>query len=292
VLDLHSSPAVPGSAGARNASSAPELIIEARPGWIAIDWRELWNSREILGFLILRDLKVRYKQTVLGVLWAALQPVATMVIFTVIFGNFAKIPSQGLPYAVFVFAGLLPWTFFSNGVGSASQSLLAQQHLLTKIYLPRLFVPATAIGSGLVDLGVSLIVFVGIMLWYGMLPGWGFLAVPLLVVLTTAAALGVGMALAALTITYRDFRYVVPFMVQSWMYISPVIYPVESVPGQWRWLLALNPMTGVIDGFRSATLSRPWDVTTVAISSASAVVLFVFGLYYFRKTERRFADIA
>jgi lipopolysaccharide transport system permease protein len=292
VSDLHSSPVVPRAAGARNAGSAPELIIEARPGWIAVDWRELWDSREILGFLILRDLKVRYKQTVLGVLWAALQPLATMAIFTVIFGNFAKIPSQGLPYAVFVFAGLLPWTFFSNGVGSASQSLLAQQHLLTKIYLPRLFVPATAIGSGLVDLGISLVVFVGIMLWYGMLPGWGFLALPLLVVLTTAAALGVGMALAALTITYRDFRYVVPFMVQSWMYISPVIYPVESVPGHWRWLLALNPMTGVIGGFRSATLGRPWDLTTFAISTASAVVLFVFGLYYFRKTERRFADVA
>jgi lipopolysaccharide transport system permease protein len=292
VFDLHSSPVEPRAAGARNAGSAPGLIIEARSGWIAVDWRELWDSREILGFLILRDLKVRYKQTVLGVLWAALQPLATMVIFTVIFGKFAKIPSQGLPYAVFVFAGLLPWTFFSNGVGSASQSLLAQQHLLTKVYLPRLFVPASAIGSGLVDLAISLVVFVALMLWYGMLPAWGFLALPLLVVLTMAAALGVGMALAALTITYRDFRYVVPFMVQSWMYVSPVIYPVEVVPAQWRWLLALNPMTGVIDGFRSATLGRAWDLTTLAISSASAVVLFVFGLYYFRKAERRFADVA
>ena len=292
MFDLHSSPVEPRAAGARNAGSAPGLIIEARSGWIAVDWRELWDSREILGFLILRDLKVRYKQTVLGVLWAALQPLATMVIFTVIFGKFAKIPSQGLPYAVFVFAGLLPWTFFSNGVGSASQSLLAQQHLLTKVYLPRLFVPASAIGSGLVDLAISLVVFVALMLWYGMLPAWGFLALPLLVVLTMAAALGVGMALAALTITYRDFRYVVPFMVQSWMYVSPVIYPVEVVPAQWRWLLALNPMTGVIDGFRSATLGRAWDLTTLAISSASAVVLFVFGLYYFRKAERRFADVA
>jgi lipopolysaccharide transport system permease protein len=274
------------------SASSGDLIIEPKPGWIAIDWSELWKSREILGFLILRDLKVRYKQTVLGVLWGVLQPLATMVIFTVIFGNFAKIPSQGLPYAVFVFAGLLPWTFFANAVGAASQSLLSQQALLTKIYLPRLFVPASAVGGGLVDLGISFIVFIGIMLWYGMLPGWGFLVVPLLVVLTTAAALGVGMALAALTITYRDFRYVVPFMIQTWLYISPVIYPVESVPVQWRWLLALNPMTGIIDGFRSATLGQPWNTVTLAISTAMAVLVFVFGLYYFRKTERRFADVA
>jgi lipopolysaccharide transport system permease protein len=269
-----------------------ELVISARPGWIAIDWAELWNSREILAFLILRDLKVRYKQTVLGVLWAVLQPLFTMVIFTVIFGTFAKIPSQGLPYAVFVFAGLLPWTFFANAVGQASQSLVSQQALLTKIYLPRLFVPGAAVGGGLVDLAISGVVFILIMLGYGIIPGWGFLAVPFLIVLTTAAALGVGLSLAALTITYRDFRYVVPFMIQSWMYISPVIYPVDSVPVKWQWLLALNPMAGIIDAFRSATFGLPWNLLTLTISTASSIAFLVFGLFYFRKTERRFADVA
>lgn len=281
------------SAGAPTIEPASrEFVIQPRLGWIAVDWRELWESREILLFLVLRDVKVRYKQTVLGVLWAALQPLLTMAIFTVIFGRFAKIPSEGLPYAVFVFAGLLPWTFFSNAVTQASQSLVNQQALLTKIYLPRLFVPGAAIGGGLIDLGISGVVFLGIMLLYGVMPGWGFLAVPLLVVLTAAAALGAGLSLAALTVTYRDFRYVVPFMIQSWMYVSPVIYPVSVVPPQWQWLLALNPMAGIIDAFRSALLGLPWNFTTLGVSTASALVFLVYGLFYFRKAERRFADIA
>lgn len=269
-----------------------DLVIQARPGWIAIDWRELWDCRELLAFLVLRDVKVRYKQTVLGVLWAALQPLFTMVIFTIIFGNFAKIPSEGVPYAIFVFAGLLPWTFFANAVTQASQSLVNQQALLTKIYLPRLFVPGAAVGGGLIDLAVSGVVFLGIMLYYSFTPGWGFLLVPLLVLMTSAAALGVGLSLAALTVTYRDFRYVVPFMIQSWMYLSPVIYPVSAVPVKWQWALALNPMAGVIDAFRSALLGLPWNFTTLAVSSASSVAILLFGLFYFRKTERRFADIA
>jgi len=269
-----------------------EIVIQPRPGWIAIDWGELFASREILTILILRDLKVRYKQTVLGVLWAALQPLFTMVIFTIIFGRFAKIPSEGLPYAVFVFAGLLPWTFFANAVGQASSSLVSQQALLTKIYLPRLFIPAAAVGGGLIDLAISGVVFLLLMLAYGILPGWGFLALPLLVLLTAAAAFGIGLSLAALTVTYRDFRYVVPFLVQSWMYISPVIYPVSVVPAQWQWLLALNPMAGIIDAYRSALLGLPWNPVTLAVSSAASLVLLVFGLFYFRKTERRFADVA
>ena len=271
---------------------ARELVIQPRSGWIAIDWRELWSAREILAFLILRDVKVRYKQTVLGVLWAALQPLFTMLIFTVIFGRFAKIPSEGMPYAVFVFAGLLPWTFFSNAVGQASGSLVNQQALLTKIYLPRLFVPGAAVGGGLVDLAISGVVFLAIMAYYRIWPNWGFLAVPFLVALTTAAALGIGLALAALTVTYRDFRYVVPFMIQSWMYISPVIYPVSVVPVRYQWLLALNPMAGIIDAFRSAMLGLPWNFMTLAVSSISSLVLLAYGLFYFRKTERRFADVA
>lgn len=274
------------------AHGVKELVIRPRSGWIAIDWSELWESRELLVFLILRDIKVRYKQTVLGVAWAVLQPLFTMVIFTIIFGRFAKIPSDGLPYAVFVFAGLLPWTFFSNALSQASQSLVNQQALLTKIYLPRLFVPAAPIGGGLIDLGVSFGVFACIMFFYRSTPGWGVLALPFLVLLTAVAALGVGLALAALTVTYRDFRYVVPFMIQSWMYLSPVIYPVSIVPQEWHWVLALNPMAGIIDAFRSSLFGLPWNPLTLAVSTASALILLAYGLFYFRKTERRFADVA
>ncbi|HUP08741.1 MAG TPA: ABC transporter permease [Caldimonas sp.] len=292
VLDRMQPGPVRVERGAASQDDSRTLVIQPRSGWIAIDWRELWDSREILGYLVLRDVKVRYKQTVLGVLWAVLQPLFTMVIFTIIFGRFAKIPSEGIPYAVFVFAGLLPWTYFSNAVTQASASLVNQQALLTKIYLPRLFVPGAAVGGGLIDLAISFIVFLGIMISFGVSPGWGFLALPLLVLLTTAAALGVGLVLAALTVSYRDFRYVVPFMIQSWMYLSPVIYPVSVVPQRWQWVLAINPMAGIIDGFRSALLERPWNFTTLTVSSVSSVLLLAYGLFYFRKTERRFADVA
>ena len=269
-----------------------ELVIRPRSGWIAIDWRELWTARELLYFLMLRDVKIRYKQTVLGVAWAVLQPLFTMLIFTVIFGRFAKLPSDGMPYALFVFAGLVPWTFFSNNISQASMSLMNQQSLLTKIYLPRLFVPSASIGSGLIDLAVSFVVFALLMLYYGFGVGIGLLAVPFLVLVTAAASLGVGLLLAALIVTYRDFRFVVPFLVQSWMYLSPVIYPVSMVPAKWQPLLALNPMAGIIDGFRSSLLGLPWNPITLAVSSASSLALLVLGLYYFRRTERSFADIA
>jgi len=268
------------------------LVIRPRSGWIAIDWRELWESRELLYFLVLRDVKVRYKQTVLGVAWAVLQPLFTMLIFTLIFGRFAKIPSDGVPYALFVFAGLLPWTFFSNNISQASMSLMNQQTLLTKIYLPRLFIPSSSIGSGLIDLLVSFGVFALLMIYYGVGLGPGVLAVPFLVLMTAAASLGIGLWLAALIVTYRDFRYVVPFLVQSWLYLSPVIYPVSMVPPKWQPLLAINPMAGIIDGFRSALLGLPWNYTTIGISSVSSLVLLAFGLGYFRKTERSFADVA
>lgn len=272
--------------------SRTETIIRPRPGWIAIDWRELWDARELLAFLVWRDISVRYKQTVLGLAWAILQPVSTMLVFTVIFGNLAKMPSQGVPYAIFVYAGLLPWTFVSTAVTSASQSLVNQQSLLTKIYLPRLFVPSASVGGGLVDLAVSFGVFAILMAYYGVVPGWGLLAVPFLVLLTVVISLGVGLALAALTVTYRDFRYVIPFMVQAWMYLSPVIYPVTLVPAKWQLYLAINPMVGVIDGFRSALLGTPWNLAALWVSAAGACVLLFFGLFYFRKTERRFADVA
>jgi len=281
-----------GASVDHSAPSSVELVIRPRPGWIAIDWAELWHSRELLGFLVWRDIKVRYKQAVLGVMWAVLQPLFTMIIFTAIFGRFAKIPSDGVPYAAFVFAGLIPWTFFSNSVTQASQSLVNQQSLLTKIYLPRILIPSAAIGGALVDMAISFGIFAVILIYYQILPGWGLLLLPLLLLVTVAATLGIGMALAAITVTYRDFRFVVPFMIQSWLYISPVIYPVSVIPKEWHWLLAINPMSGLIEAYRSAFFGLPLDVGALCISSASALLLLVFGLFYFRKTERRFADIA
>jgi len=274
------------------AIESPEIVIRPRKGWIGIDWRELWQYRELLFFLVWRDVKVRYKQTVLGIAWAVIQPVFTMLLFTIIFGKFAKIPSENLPYAVFVYAGILPWTFFGNGVTQAGMSLVNQRHLLTKVYFPRLFVPTAGVGGGLVDLAISFGVYACILAAFGVAPSWGVVFIPGLVLLTIMAALGLGYTLAALTVSYRDFRYVVPFMIRSLMYVSPVIYPVSLVPEQYHWLLAVNPMAGIIDGYRSAILGKPWNVTTLAVSSAVTFVLLVFGLFYFRKTERRFADIA
>ena len=274
------------------AHDIPELVIRARSGWVPIDWKELREHRELLYFLVWRDIKVRYKQTVLGVAWAVIQPIFGMVVFTIIFGNFARIPSDGMPYAVFVYAGLLPWTFFSNGVSQAGQSLVNQQHLLTKIYFPRLFVPAASFGVAAVDLAFSFGVLAGVMAFYRAAPSWGIIWLPGLVLLTAMAGLGIGLILAALTVSYRDFRFVIPFMLQAWMYLSPVVYPVTLVPEKYRWALALNPMAGIIDAYRSAILGTPWRLGTLAISAVVSVVVFAFGLFYFRRTERRFADIA
>lgn len=269
-----------------------EIVIRPRKGWIGIDWAELVRYRELLYFLVWRDVKVRYKQTVLGAAWAVIQPVFSMVIFSIIFGKFAKIPSEGLPYPIFVYAGLLPWTFFSNAVRQSGMSLVNQSHLLTKIYFPRLFVPAACIGAGLVDFALSFGVYLGIMLWYMHLPGLTVLLLPLLVLLTIITALGTGYLLAGLTVTYRDFRFVIPFMMQAWMYASPVVYPMTLLPEKYRWIMALNPMSGVIGGFRSTLLNQPIDWSGLGISSLTAISIFLFGLHNFRRVERRFADIA
>jgi lipopolysaccharide transport system permease protein len=292
----------PGPATASVAESSPapatgtpvaELtIIRATRGWIGIDWSELWRFRELLYFLVWRDFKVRYKQTTLGVAWAVLQPVFTMVVFTIIFGHLAHLASDGFPYAVFVYAGLLPWTFFAASVNLAGLSLVNQQNLLTKVYFPRLFVPAASVGAGLVDLAISFGVYAIILAWYRFVPSWQVVYLPALVLLTLLATLGAGLLLAAVTVSYRDFRFVIPFMLQAMMYISPVVYSTKLIPPRYDWLLALNPMAGIIDAYRSAILGKPWNLTTLSVSTASTLVLFVYGLFYFRKTERKFADIA
>ncbi len=266
--------------------------IKPQSGWISINWRELFQYKELLFFLVWRDILVRYKQTVLGVAWAVLQPVFLMLVFSVIFGKLAKIDSEGFPYTVYVYAGLLPWTFFANSVTQAGLSLVNQQNLLTKIYFPRLFVPTASVGAGLVDLLLSCLVYAGILYYYQIVPSIHIVYLPGLVLLTVITSLSFGYTLAALTVVYRDFRFVIPFMIQAMMYLSPVVYPIRMIPEKYHLLLALNPMTGIIHAYRAAILGTPFNVEMFAISVSVAMVLFVFGMYYFRKTERRFADIA
>jgi lipopolysaccharide transport system permease protein len=300
TTNFHAEPVESDRAPAATADAAPRAaphdvavtVIEPRTGWRSVDWAELWHSRELLYFFIWRDIKVRYKQTVIGAAWAVLQPVCTMAIFAVIFGGFAKLPSDGVPYPLFVYAGLLPWTFFSNAVSQSSLSLINQARLLTKIYFPRLHIPAASVGVGLADFALSFGVYVVLMLWYSHAPGPGILLLPLFLLLTVIAALGVGVLLASVTVAYRDFRIVVPYIVQIGMFLSPVVYPATLVPERYRWVLALNPMTGIIGGFRGALLNHPFDWPAIATAAVVSVALLVIGVLNFRRTERRFADIA
>ena len=297
VAEDSAPPAV--SAANESATVAPniEVVIEPRRGWVAVNVEELWRRRELLYFLIWRDVKVRYKQTVLGVAWAVLVPVLSMLVFTAIFGNFAGLKTA-LPanlqsaYPVYVYAGLLPWLFFANAISLGGLSLMNQQHLLTKIYFPRLFVPTATVGGALVDMGLSFVVFLSLMASFGLVPSSSIIGLPVLVFLTRVVSLGIAYLLSALTVSYRDFKFVIPFLVQVWQYLSPVVYPTTIVPERYRWLLALNPMTGIIDGYRSALLGLPWPWMSLSLSAISATALFVLGLMYFRRTERRFADIA
>lgn len=266
-------------------------VIEPAKGWRMLDWRELWAYRELLGVLTARDIKVRYKQTVLGAAWAIIRPFTTMVIFSVVFGVLANMPSDGYPYPVFVYAALLPWTFFANAIGTSGGSLVGSSHLVSKVYFPRLIIPLASVGAGLVDLLISTGILLLMMLWYGVGWSWNLLAAPLLLMGVVFIALGVGTLLSALTVAYRDFAQLTPFVVQIWMYVTPVIFPVSLVPERWQWLLYLNPMTGLIEGFRSAFLGKPFDVTGLGISFAIGVAIFIAGVAYFEKVERRFADI-
>lgn len=266
-------------------------VIRPVSGWKKLNLKELWEYRELLLAFSVRDIKVRYKQTVLGATWAILQPLVTMLIFTVIFGRLAGIPSEGFAYPVFVYAGLLPWMLFSGSVSTSSGSMVGSAQMVSKIYFPRVVIPFSSIASGLVDFFVSVIILLLLMVIYDVTWTWHLLLAPLFLIGVILVALGVGTALSALTVSYRDFRYVVPFMMQIWMFLTPVVYPLSFIPETWRWLLYLNPLTGYIDGFRSVFLGAPFNLVGILSAAVLTALVFLGGLKYFRKVEQRFADV-
>ena len=268
------------------------MFIRPASGWVAINLIELWEYRELLYFLTWRDIKVRYKQTVFGVAWAVLQPLSMMLIFTVFFGNLVGVPSDGLPYPIFAFAALLPWQLFSRALTSASTSLVVNQRLITKVYFPRLLIPMSAVLSSLVDFGISLVLLLAMIIFYGIAPTPMLALLPLFTLLALMTALGVGFWLSALDAQYRDVRHTLPFLTQFWLFATPVVYPASLVPDRWSLLYGLNPMTGVVEGFRWALLGKTGapDVM-LAVSTIAVLVVFIGGLYYFRRAESTFADV-
>ncbi len=254
--------------------------------------RELWEYRELLYFLTWRDLKVRYKQTALGAAWAVIQPLFMMLVFSLFFGRLAGVPSDGVPYPVFTFCALLPWQLFAHALTESSNSLVGNQNLITKVYFPRLMVPMSAVLGGIVDFAIAFVILLGMLAFYGLVPGWQILALPAFVLLAVIKALAVGLWLSALNVQYRDVRYTINFLVQFWLFATPVAYPSSIIPAQWRVLYGLNPMVGVVEGFRWSLLGKPESPSALVFVSITVVVtLLVGGLYYFRRMEQQFADV-
>jgi lipopolysaccharide transport system permease protein len=269
-----------------------QIVIEPRHGWLSLGLGELWDYRELLFFLTWRDIKVRYKQTVLGILWAILQPVMTMIVFSVIFGRLAKLPSEGIPYPIFTFTALLPWQLFAFALIASSNSLITNQNLITKVYFPRLMIPLASVLVGVVDFGISFLILIGLLFFYKIPLTFRFLTLPFLVLMAVVSSLAVGLWLAALNVKYRDVRYTVPFITQFWMYATPVAFSMELIPQQWRFLVSLNPMTGVVEGFRWAILGMTSDILPMLlISGVVVIVLLIGGLMYFHRMEDEFADV-
>jgi len=267
-------------------------IIEPSHGWLSLNLRDLWEYRDLLFFLAWRDISVRYKQTVLGAAWAIIQPFFSMVVFSLFFGRLAKIPSEGVPYPIFSYAALLPWHYFATAMASSSDSLIGSQNLLTKVYFPRLVIPLASVIPAMVDFAVAFVVLLGMMLFYHIAPTWNIVWLPAFLLLALITALGVGLWLSAMNVKYRDIRYAVPFLVQFWMFASPVTYPSSLVPETWRALYGLNPLAGVIEGFRWALLgteTAPGPMT--AVSALAALLLLLSGAFYFRRMEKTFADV-
>lgn len=268
------------------------LVITPANRWIPLQLDELWEYRELLYFLVWRDVKVRYKQTVLGAAWAVMQPLFMMLVFSLFFGFLAKVPSDGIPYPVFTFCALIPWQLFANALSEASNSLVGNQNLITKVYFARLVIPIAAVLSGLVDFLIAFVILLGMMLYYGIVPGWSIIALPGFILLAVLTALAVGLWLSALNVQYRDVRYTMSFLIQFWLFATPVAYSSSIVPEKWRALYGINPMAGVVEGFRWALLGKSQSPGAMLFVSASVVtVLLVGGLYYFRRMEQEFADI-
>lgn len=279
--------------GIDRPSSRSIIRIQPHPYWFSIDFRELWEFRELLYFLVWRDIKVRYRQTAVGVAWIIIQPLAMMLVFTIFFGKLAKMPSGELPYPIFVLSGLLPWQFFSRSISECAASLIHDQRLITKIYFPRLLVPASRNVAGLVDFGISLMLLMVFLAWYEVKPGWEILYLPFSMLLMVLVSLGLGFWVAALNVEYRDLGIAIPFLLQLGMFVTPVVYPSAIIPEQWRLLYGLNPMAGVLEGFRLSLFGAAVQVSNGLIWSSSvvSVLVFIVGLLWFRRRERTFADI-
>jgi homopolymeric O-antigen transport system permease protein len=274
------------------STALPTLRIAPSKGWISLKLDELWEYRELLYFLVWRDIKVRYKQTALGAAWAIIQPFFTMIVFSLFFGRLAKVPSDNVPYPIFSFAALVPWTFFANGLSESSNSLVGSANLITKVYFPRLTIPIASVLSGIVDCALAFVVLVLMMFYYGMIPTVNVLWLPLFLLLALVASLGVGLWLSALNVEYRDVRYVVPFITQFWLFVTPIAYPSSLLHEPWRTLYGLNPMAGVVEGFRWALLgTKTAPGPMIAVSATAALIILVTGAFYFRRMERTFADI-
>ena len=282
----------PQATDAAPVPALPHVTIRPSTGWIPLNFGELWQYRELLVFLIWRDVKVRYKQTALGAAWAVLQPVFSMVVFSLFFGRLAKVPSDGIPYPIFAYCALLPWQLFAYALGESSGSVVANERLITRVYFPRLVIPIAGVLAGLVDFAIAFVVLILLMLGYGIVPTATVATLPLFVLLAIATALAVGLWLSALNVQYRDVRYTIGFLIQIWLFLSPVAYPSSLVPARWRPLYGLNPMAGVVEGFRWALVGKtPAPGALLAVSVTVVLLLLVGGLYYFRRMEKSFADV-
>lgn len=278
---------------ASSASMEPSIVrVEASSGWVSLRLKELWDYRELLYFLVWRDVKVRYKQTALGVTWAIIQPFLTMIVFSLFFGRLAKVPSDGVPYPIFSYTALVPWSFFAYGLGQAANSIVSSSNLITKVYFPRLIIPIATVVSGVVDFVLAFAVLLGMMLYYGVSPTVNVFLLPLFLLLALVTSLGVGLWLSALNVKYRDVRYIVPFITQFWMFATPIAYSSSLLSQPWRTIYGLNPMVGVVEGFRWALLgTKTAPGPIIAVSSLAALALMIGGALYFRRMERTFADV-
>lgn len=281
----------PDTPAPRALAEVPVLRLEPSKGWVSLQLGDVWEYRELLYFLVWRDIKVRYKQTALGAAWALMQPFFTMMVFSLFFGKLAKVPSDGIPYPVFSYAALVPWTFFAQGLSQASDSLVGSANLIRKVYFPRLVIPMASVVAGVVDFTIAFAMLLGIMFYYGIVPTANIFYLPLLLALAVVTSLGVGLWLSALNVKFRDVRYTVPFLIQFWMFATPIAYPSSLLPEPWRTLYGLNPMAGVVEGFRWALLgAKTQPGPMIFVSAIVAVCLLVGGAFYFRRMEKTFAD--